>query len=152
MGTITSIDGKLVMIDKNGQIIPPKPAGGSSGSPPPAPPPDDATKVKVPVGEVSQSAAKGGRPGDDAVIARNRWRFKACYNKALATDPTAGGSASFTVKIAADGSVTSTASTSGLSPTSLDACARGAFGAMKFEQPGPATIVVPLFFSTKKPD
>lgn len=152
MGTLASIDGELVVIDKNGQIVSPKPAGASSGSPTPAPPPDDATKVKAPVGEISYGVAKGGRPGDDSVIARHRWRFKACYNKALASDPTSGGSASFTVTIGADGSVTSTASTGALSPAFLDACARSSFGAMKFEQPGPATIVVPVHFSAKKPE
>lgn len=103
-------------------------------------------------GGVSVSAAAGGAAVADVdlVLARNRWRFKACYNKALATDATTAGIATFKVTVDSSGNV-ETAATSEKStiPTTLLACIAGTFRSMKFSEPtgGAATFSVTIDFA-----
>jgi outer membrane biosynthesis protein TonB len=121
--------------------------GGGSGS-------DQSTAVKVPTGEANTGAAAGASNVKDAdsVIARNRWRFKACYNKALASDPNAGGTVKVTVKVGEGGEVISASQASSDAPAGLTSCIVSSFQAMKFSPPdgGSATFTVPVVLSAKK--
>ncbi len=115
--------------------------------------PDDSlptTTVKASAGEVSTGAAVSGPPGADAVIARNRWRFKACYNKQLALDPGAAGTIKVSVSTNADGEVTSATQVSSTAPAMLSACTTTAFKSMKFDPAAAAKFTVPVVFSPKQ--
>ncbi|MBS2019890.1 MAG: AgmX/PglI C-terminal domain-containing protein [Deltaproteobacteria bacterium] len=115
---------------------------------------DKSTEVKVPVGEAATGAAAGASNVKDAdsVIARNKWRFKACYQKALATDPNAGGTVKITVKVGEGGEVTSASIASNDTSSTLAACIQSSFMSMKFAEPdgGSATFTVPVVLSAKK--
>lgn len=121
--------------------------GGGSGT-------DTSTQVKAPSGEASTGAAAGASNVKDAdsVIARNRWRFKACYNKALATDPSAGGTVKVTVKVGEGGEVVNAGVASSDAPSALTQCIVSSFRSMKFSPPdgGSATFTVPVVLSAKK--
>ncbi len=116
---------------------------------------DKSAEVKAPTGDANVGAV-GGQAGNvkdvDSVIARNRWRFKACYNKALATDPTAGGTVKVAVKIGEGGEVVSASSVSSDAPTGLTQCIVSSFQAMKFSPPegGTAGFTAPVVLSSKK--
>lgn len=92
-----------------------------------------------------------GVPGADAVVNRNRWRFRGCYTKALLADPDAGGTVNVTVNVNAEGKVTS-ASGSGGAPSTLGTCTAGAFVPMEFPAPagGSATFNVKIVFASKR--
>lgn len=115
---------------------------------------DTSTEVKVPQGEASTGVAAGASNVKDAdsVIARNRWRFKACYNKALATDASAGGTVKVTVHVGEGGEVTGANVASSDAPGGLTSCIVAAFASMKFAEPdgGSATFTVPVVLSAKK--
>ncbi|MBK7399432.1 MAG: AgmX/PglI C-terminal domain-containing protein [Myxococcales bacterium] len=115
---------------------------------------DKSTEVKVPVGEAATGAAAGASNVKDAdsVIARNKWRFKACYQKALASDPNAGGTVKITVKVGEGGEVTSASIASNDASSALGACIQSSFMSMKFAEPdgGSATFTVPVVLSAKK--
>lgn len=90
----------------------------------------------------------------DAVIAKNRWRFKACYTTALKIDKNAGGTVRVKVHVGSTGEVTSAeAETSTLDPV-LTRCLVDAFPPMQFPEPVPAgetaTFTVPVVLSAKK--
>lgn len=121
--------------------------GGGSGT-------DTSTAVKAPSGEASTGAAAGASNVKDAdsVIARNRWRFKACYNKALASDASAGGTVKVTVKVGEGGEVVNAGVASSDAPSGLTQCIVSSFRSMKFSPPdgGSATFTVPVVLSAKK--
>jgi len=121
--------------------------GGGSGT-------DTSTVVKAPTGEASTGAAAGASNVKDAdsVIARNRWRFKACYTKALANDPSAGGTVKVTVKVGEGGEVVSASAASSDAPSGLTQCIVSSFNSMKFSAPegGSSTFTVPVVLSAKK--
>lgn len=80
-----------------------------------------------------------GMTSAEPVVAKGKWRFRACYHKALAVDPGAGGTIVVTVTLASDGSVAS-ATASGGAPATLGTCLAAAFRAMTFPAPeGAAT-------------
>jgi len=90
----------------------------------------------------------------DAVIAKNRWRFKACYTAALKIDKNAGGTVRVKVHIGSAGEVTSAeAETTTLDPV-LTKCIVDAFPPMQFPEPVPAgntaTFTVPVILTAKK--
>ncbi len=91
-------------------------------------------------------------PNVDAVVSRHRWRFKACHARALGSDPSVEGSATFEVNVDRDGNVTTaTPTTTGLS-SGLAACTSKAFLAMLFDAPGAATsFSLKVTFSLVKP-
>ena len=124
------------------------PGGGGGGGT------DQSTVVKVPSGEASTGVAAGASNVKDAdsVIARNRWRFKACYNKALASDPSAGGTVKVTVRVGQGGEVSSASVASSDAPGGLTQCIVSAFSGMHFAEPdgGTATFTVPVVLSAKK--
>ncbi|MGZ3451355.1 MAG: AgmX/PglI C-terminal domain-containing protein [Polyangiales bacterium] len=113
---------------------------------------DKSDQVKTPTTIGTPPTQGNGNAKDaDSVIARNRWRFKSCYDKALALDPNAGGTVRVTVRVGDDGGVTS-ASASGDAPAGLTECVRVAFTAMKFSSPdnGSAQFTAPVVLSTAK--
>jgi hypothetical protein len=119
----------------------------SSGDPPGKPKfvADVATGAVV-------GAAAAGIADADVTIARNRWRFKACYHKALALDPTVKGSLSVYFKVDKTGEVISASLTGSSVPAALGKCVRDGFLPIKF---GPATnpdapLTVPIVFSVTK--
>ncbi len=109
---------------------------------------------KPPTANVTIGAFGGGGLSDGpAVVARNRWRFKACYMKALALDPSLAGAIKVNAKVGENGEVTASSVASndtGSSP--FASCVAGAFRSMKFTPPdtGSASIVVPFVFSSVK--
>jgi outer membrane biosynthesis protein TonB len=121
--------------------------GGGAGG-------DKSETVKAPTGEASTGSAAGASnvKGVDSVIASNRWRFKACYNKALASDPTAGGTVKVSVKIGEGGEVVSASPASSDAPGGLTQCIVSSFMSMKFSPPdgGTAQFTVPVVLSSKK--
>lgn len=105
-----------------------------------------------PVVAPSGSASIGAFPGssDDAlVVARNRFRVRACYERELKVDPSAGGTMNVKIEIASSGEVTSSKPESVLLSKSLAACAAAAFGSAVFSAGAARTLVVPLTFKTK---
>lgn len=90
-------------------------------------------------------------PGADAVVPKNKWRFRGCARKAYDVDPNAGGKIRVTVSIDADGKV-SGASGSGGTPASLATCVAGAFYSMSFPAPdgGSATFSVAVTLAKGK--
>ncbi len=123
--------------------------GGPGG---PTAPTGAVVGPKVPsITQSEATTAAPNVPGADAVVAKNKWRFRGCYNKSLQTDPDAGGTVSITVTINAEGKVTS-ASGSGGSPPSLASCVAGTFYSMTFPAPdgGSATFTVKAVFAAKK--
>jgi tetratricopeptide (TPR) repeat protein len=123
--------------------------GGPGG--PPTSAPVAAEGPKVPTITTSEATTSAPNvPGADAVVAKNKWRFRGCYNKALQADPDAGGKVAITVTIDSEGKVT-TASGSGGSPASLATCVAGTFYSMTFPAPdgGSATFKVSANFASK---
>ena len=129
--------------------------GGKGDAAANAEPSASANGVKVPTGEVSTEAV-GGEVAKvknaDAVVARNRWRFKACYTKALATDPAAGGAVAVAVTVGEAGFVTSAKQVSSTLSASLTACIVAAMASMRFDEPtgGSAKLIVKMTLSAKK--
>lgn len=80
------------------------------------------------------------------VISRNRFRFKACFEKALAADAKAQGTVTVTVKLGPSGNVVSSVGESKQAPPAMTSCIAKAFESMKFPPPerGSATMVVPI--------
>jgi hypothetical protein len=104
-----------------------------------APPP----VAPVSVAATATVAAGSSVPGADQVVAKNRWRFRACANKAVALDPTAGGTVKAVAKVDADGKVIGVTATGG-SPAALTSCIQGSFYSMVFAAPdrADASVVV----------
>jgi hypothetical protein len=85
------------------------------------------------------------------VVAKNKWRFRGCYNKALASDPDAGGTVTVAVTVNEDGKVTS-AKGSGGSPATLATCIAGSFYSMMFAAPsgGSGSVSVTVVLAAKR--
>lgn len=91
------------------------------------------TEPTIKANEPAVAPAVGNTPKDvDAVIARNRWRFRACYGKELLLHPDARGTVKVRVSVGDDGSVGDASVVSSDFSSTLDACVLGAFKAMKF--------------------
>ena len=90
-------------------------------------------------------------PDASAVVAKNKWRFRGCYAKTLARDPSAGGTVTVSVAVNAKGKVTSSSPISG-APASLAACIAGSFYSMSFDPPpsGSGTITVAVTLTAKR--
>jgi hypothetical protein len=112
---------------------------------------DTSGQVKTPTTIATPRPEVSNVKDVDSVIARNRWRFKSCYDKALVDDPNAGGTVRVTVRVGEGGEVTS-ASAGGDAPAKLTECVRVAFTAMKFSSPdgGSAQFTAPVVLSTAK--
>jgi hypothetical protein len=90
----------------------------------------------------------------EAVIARLHRAFRGCYNKELAVDPWEEGCATIVVRVAPDGSVTSTEITNadGLSPA-VTLCLASTFQDAHFDPPGAkgSILNVPVRFVKNGP-
>jgi hypothetical protein len=109
-------------------------------------------QLAAPAPSSSSSAAAATPKVDvDAVIAQNRWRFKACYDRALARDPKTEGMVKVRVHVALDGDVRTEVICSEL-PDSLSHCIAESFAAMTFPLPegGPAQFTAPVVFAVHK--
>lgn len=125
-------------------------AGAYGG--PPAPGLSGVGPVAGPVPEISVAAAKTTVPEADAILARNRWRFRACTAKALVMDPGVKGKIHLVVSVDAAGEVKDAKATAvgDPVPASLLACYAAATKSMKFPPvPSPATIEVDVTFRGK---
>jgi hypothetical protein len=111
------------------------------------------TEPKAPSIDVMPGPAAGaGVPKDvDSVIARNRWRFRACFSKEIAGGATNGGTINVMVKVGEGGSVISSSAASTTASSALTQCVVGAFSTMKFAEPdgGSSQFKVPVVLSTK---
>lgn len=111
-----------------------------SADPPNAPKPAPTTSATAaPTGPAitlcEPTTSAPNLPGADAIVAKNKWRFRGCYTKALAVDPNAAGTVKVTVAVQAEGRVTSASATGG-SPPQLASCIAQSFYAMTFPPPG----------------
>jgi hypothetical protein len=113
-----------------------------------------ATPPKVPEALVSTGAVAGSKAivDADSVLARNRWRFKVCYGKALGADHSLAGTIKVSFVVGQAGEVTSATLASNTFPSALGACVRDAFHALKFPVPttSPVTLTVAIMLATKK--
>jgi hypothetical protein len=120
--------------------------GGTAGS---------ETAVKGPTGDVQMGATSASVPVNNAerVVAGLRPKFRACYNKGLASDPSMAGSVTITAKIAPNGEVTSADSGGGggLSPE-VQTCIARAVKNAQFDAVGGSgsTINIPVKFVQQK--
>ena len=111
--------------------------------------PTDAGVFKEPVGQVVCGAASGA-PDADAVIAKNRWRFKSCYQKELKVDPGSAGSVSLTLSVDDKGVVTSASAGASTLSSSLSGCIAAATRSMVFGVTAPTTVTFKVSLSTVK--
>ena len=96
---------------------------------PDAPPPP-------PIAEPILAPTSGSVVDADAVLARNRWRFSACFRKAVGADPSDGGTVRVLVSIGEGGEVLSATPTSSTASAGLTQCIARSFTSMRFAPPG----------------
>jgi hypothetical protein len=131
--------GSLASIGSTGKT------GGSDGS-------GTATTVSGPKGNaaVGGAAVAGGSVSNaSSVVARMRAGFRACYQRALSTNPDAQGRISLKIKVGPSGQVTGVAAAkSGNLPQSVVDCVKGRARAATFAAPdgGSAVVSVPVTF------
>jgi len=90
-------------------------------------------------------------PDAAAVLKKNQWRFRACMNAALATDPTASGKVTLELAIDAKGVVTKSSVASTTAPPALTKCIAKAGEELVFTPTGTTTtILVPIVLVTAK--
>lgn len=105
----------------------------------------------MPRGDAQSGGVSASSPvaNADAVVARNRFRFRACYQKGLVNDPSIAGRVLVTINVGPSGEVTAAnAAPSGNIPPSVAACIAAACRNMVFSPPdgGNATLRVPITF------
>ena len=81
----------------------------------------------------------GNIEGADTVVAQNRWRFAACFNRAVGIDPTDGGVVRVVVTVGEGGVVVSAAPSSSTASSGLTSCIVSSFTQMKFKSPPDGT-------------
>jgi hypothetical protein len=110
-------------------------------------PPVNEPKVPVKVNEPVISPPPGVPTDVNAVIAKNRWKLKACYTKELVTNPDAEGTVYATVTVTAEGDVAGASATSTMSGA-MNQCVSGAFQSMHFApNEGKTTFKVPVLYT-----
>jgi len=125
------------------------------GDPPTKPvvkPPTEEPKIPTIDVNPGPVGPQPGVPKDvDSVIARNRWRFRACFTKEIAGGNTSGGTVNVMVKVGDGGSVISSSSASTTASAALTQCVVGSFYSMKFAEPdgGTSQFKVPVVLSAK---
>ncbi len=103
--------------------------------------------------KVALAAAVGAAaiPDVDSTLARQRWRFMACYNKVLASDPGVKGTAIVGMTVDKDGAVTNSTTHGDADKKLLECIAKGV-RAIKFSPPtkgAPITFTVNAVFTPK---
>jgi len=120
-----------------------------------APPPPPPTVTPVPSISAASSAPQafvaptGNIPNVERTVRSLQPRFRNCYNKGLATDPTIAGKIVLSVNVQADGDVASVTKTSGSGlPASVESCIIRAVQNAHFDAPfgGAATLNIPIAF------
>ncbi len=107
----------------------------------------DAPRPK-PGTAVGGPSVTGVVPGAEGVIASLRGRFRACYNRELATNPDARGTVRLTIRVGTDGSVHGVSAHQTGTLGSTGACVQSAARSARFREPvgGSAAVVVPVSF------
>lgn len=109
-------------------------------------------KVQGPRGRASVGGASvaGGKVGNaSSVVARMRAGFRACYNRALQTNPDISGRADLRIKVGPGGEVQGVAARkSGTLPASVVSCLKARARRARFQPPqgGTAVVSVPVTF------
>jgi hypothetical protein len=80
----------------------------------------------------------------ESVVAGLRPRFKACYDRALADDPSMSGRVKLHIKIASDGTVARVESRESTLPEPVVHCLEEVVSATEFASPGPRGMLVTL--------
>jgi hypothetical protein len=111
--------------------------------------------VKPPVGSatVGSTEIHGHVIDAERVVAQLRGRFRACYERGLASNPDLQGSVKITAKIAANGEVVSATPSggAGLGDEVVSCLVSRVMGANFRPPEGPgATIVIPITFALQK--
>lgn len=112
----------------------------------------DCASTPLPSSTPHPTTATDGSPWEaDPVIARNSFRLKACYHKALAVDAAAAGTVKVAVRVGPGGVAEASLHCANVRPASLATCVVAAYKSMKFQDPtgGVATFVVPNVFGLK---
>lgn len=118
-----------------------------TAAPTPAPT-ADGPKVPMPMpGPIEGPAPKGV----DSVVARLRYKFRACLTRDLVDNPDGGGTIRVRVKIGETGDVAGTSIDSTTASPTLTSCVSSAFSSAKFDAPdnGAVSIVVPIVLKAK---
>lgn len=103
---------------------------------------------KVPVKANEPVISDPALPSDvNTVIAKNRWKLKACYTKELVKNPDAQGTVYATVTISMEGDVIGANATSNMSGA-MNQCVANAFSSMHFAPTeGKTTFKVPVLYT-----
>jgi hypothetical protein len=122
---------------------------GPKPAPKPTTIPDGPTPVPVP--DPIPGPTIGGVPDADAVIAKNRWRFAACFRKVVAESNDPGGTVKVLVSVGEGGEVISASPQSTSASPALTQCLVSSFYPMKFKAPdgGTAQFSVPIVLHQK---
>jgi hypothetical protein len=130
-------------------------AAGTSTTPVPSPmpvePPTPEPAVAPPVESAppaTPSASSGAARDDASVVLRARSRIKQCFEEALKVSPGAGGRATLTLDVGADGRVSS-ASVTGARPPSLGACIQKVAASSTFAPGEPRKVTMPLALTSQ---
>jgi len=110
--------------------------------------PKDEPTVPVKVNDPVISPPVGAPSDVNAVIAKNRWKLKACYSKELVTNGDAEGTVYATVTVSAEGDVIDASAASSQLSSAMNACVAGAFRTMHFApSEGKSTFKVPVLYT-----
>lgn len=131
----------------------PTEAPGAPLPPPPPPPRASATaaaSAAPPGGEpATRPSGEGDASNAASVVMRARGKLKSCHQRAIAADPSVGGTVVFEAVVGADGKVQSVriASNTGL-PQSCVACLEHVLRGLQFDPPEhpPQTYRLPMAF------
>jgi hypothetical protein len=121
-------DGKEIFVTKSAVVVP------SSASAPKQE--SDGCFPRVALIDTTNAVGATNVKDADSVIARNRWRFKACYERVVAQDPAARGSVTATFDVGEGGEVVKSSTKSASAAFSVVAtCVADSGKEMKFSPP-----------------
>jgi serpin B len=103
---------------------------------------------RVPIITGTEAVVTSAPADSELVVAKNKWRFRGCYSKALQTNPDAGGVVEVSAELDGTGT-TKSASATGGTPASLATCIAKAFHSMHFA--GEGTVKVRVTLTARKP-
>lgn len=116
--------------------------------------PQPAPSASPPPATSASAERAAGEVRADAVIANNRWRFKARYRQELKNDPHAEGIVRITFVIDGKGAITKTTVASTTASPALTECTAAACMQMRFAEAADGkahSFTVPVVFGAKKP-